>query len=106
MDKLAKPATNGGTYIVTCNFDENGTAVTPKSVAWTLMDYLGDVVNGRSAVVETPAATVYIICHGADITLSGTDNEMRLLTVSAMYDSDTYGDDLVLRKTFQFKVVR
>lgn len=104
MDKLAATATNRGSYVVICTFDENGTAVTPTSVAWYLYDFLGDIVNGRSAVTETASALVNIVLAGADLTLTGTEEEKRLLTVSAMYNSATYGNNMVIRKTFVFKV--
>lgn len=104
--KLANPAVEQSTYIVTVEFfDSDGISVTPKIAQWTLKDEDGAVVNSRDAVdLPTPEATEYIALTGNDLALPDTAKPFRYLLVEAQYDSVTYGNDLWLREEFKFKI--
>ena len=81
-------ALEGSTYVVTASFtDEDGDPVAPNSVTWTLTDSDGDVVNGRLAVVVTPASSVNVVLYGDDLEASPPDGGYLLFTVEATYDS-------------------
>ena len=85
---------SGGSCVVVATYtDEDGSAVTPSSVTWTLHDEAGKVVNSRSGVSETPGTSNNILLSGADVTCTTGQNERRRLTVSIVYDS-SYGSDI------------
>jgi hypothetical protein len=92
---LTAHAIDRSTYVVTAAFtDETGAAVTPSAVTWSLFNETGGVVNSRSAVSATPAASVAIVLSGAD--LAAADGSRRVLLIEATYDS-TNGTGLTLR---------
>jgi len=92
-----------GVYVVQAAFtDENGVAVIPKSVAWTLTDPEGVVINSRSAVPLTPAVTVLVVMKGDD--LDRSDGPTRVLLVEAVYDSVMLGTDIPLKAEFWYEV--
>jgi len=49
--------------------DEDGNAVTPTALTWTLTDRDGTVINERSAVSVTPASSNVIALSGNDLAL-------------------------------------
>jgi len=99
---LTVSAVEESTYIVSAAFtDEDGTAVTPSTVTWTLTDMDGTIINSREDVSETPASTVYIVLTGDDLAVTGT--RTRTVTVSATYDS-TYGTGLSLKAAAVFNL--
>lgn len=94
---LTPVAKQGGTYTVQVDFtDQDGVAVIPKSITWTLKDSSGTVVNGRSEVSIGVASTVYITLSGLDLPVNTHELEELTLTVNAVYDSATYGNNLPL----------
>ena len=86
---LEAVATEGSTYIVTVSFtDEDGSAVAPYSVKWTLADSRGEVVNGRENVeIATPASSLDIVLKGDDVQITPPIGKYLLLTIDAEYDS-------------------
>jgi hypothetical protein len=80
-----------GVAVFTASFtDEDGTACIPTTVTWTLTDSAGTVINSRSAVSVTPAASVKIVLQGDDLALQGaSDDYQRILYVKAVYTSTT-----------------
>lgn len=104
---LTTNAVERSTYVVTAAFtDKAGAAVTPDSIAWTLTDERGRVVNSRNAVaIAVPASSVDIVLSDADLALSGArDTGGRVLTVKAVYDS-TEGTNLTLNDEVNFRIV-
>ena len=97
-------AKDRSSYVVQMDFtDEEGNAVVPVSVTWTLTDGV-DVVNRREDVsVAAPAATTYIAIHGADLDAM-IDGPVRYLTVLGMYVSSLTGETLPVRKAFFFVI--
>jgi hypothetical protein len=98
-----------GALKVTCGpfKDESGATVTPKTVAWTLTDAKGAVVNGRSAVSVTPATTVSFLLSGLDLAVDGTGVTLfgrhRKIWLEWTYDS-SLGSDVPGRDEVTFKV--
>ena len=101
--QLSLHAVERSTYIVIASFkDENGTAVVPATIKWSLTDGAGNIINDRAEVeIETPASSVAIVLYGADLELPGVDRK-RVVTVKSTYDSATYGDGLPLRDDAEF----
>ena len=97
------PAENG-TAKVTCGpfLDEEGSAVTPTSIVWSLCDKRGAIINDRHNVVVTPASTVSWRLTGDDLAINASGNERRL-TVFALYDS-TLGAGNHLRVQAKFMI--
>ena len=101
IETLADEAEELSSYKVTCAFtDDDGDAVVPNLIKWSLIDDDGNIINGRSWVsVETPAASIDVPISGADLQIksSEADNEavIRRFVVYAEYDSDL-GNDLPL----------
>jgi len=105
--KLTSYAVEKSTFAVVCAFtDEDGSAVTPDSVTWSLVDDSGTVVNSLQDQAETPDTSVTIVLSGDDLQLLDQDNdyETRYLEVSAVVDTDL-GDDLPLKDRAEFKVI-
>lgn len=102
---LTTEAVERSTYVVDLTFtDENGDAVTPTAVTWTLTDELGNVVNGRDAVSATAAATVTVVLSGLDLAVGGDlVGVWRRLLVEATYTSDL-GAGLPLKDEIRFKI--
>lgn len=101
----SKTAKRLGTFIQPVTFyNEGGNTVTPNSVAWTLYDQDGDVVNSRTAVSETPDTTVYIVLSGNDLPCSAGSERWLRLYISAPYDSPSHGSGLPLIGQIKIKV--
>jgi hypothetical protein len=90
LDIVAKEKS---TLKVTVAFtDEDGNAVTPTALTWTLTDSAGTVINDREdEEVATPGASNAIALSGNDLAIqsgeAGTYVERRIL-VEAVYTSD------------------
>lgn len=96
-------ANEESTFVVTVAFtNAAGTAVTPKSATWSLLDKDGAVVNSRDAVtISSLSTTVDIVLSGND--LQRADGKTRKLLVEAVYDSDE-GSDLPLKDELTFQI--
>jgi hypothetical protein len=102
MITLTTRAADKGTCVLNLTFkDAAGVAMIPSALTWTLMVPGGTVVNSRSNVVATPAASVAIVLSGED--LDYTDGNVRVLLVQATYTS-TEGAGLPLKETITFTV--
>lgn len=102
---LTTHATEQSTFVVTVKFyDEDGAAVVPTEIKWTLTDPVGNVVNNRADVeIGTPASTVDIVLSGLDLALEGYVGPYRHLTIKATYNS-TLGSGLPLREAAIFEI--
>jgi len=88
IETLPTHATESSTYIVTVTFtDEDGDAVVPATVSWTLEDEDGNIINGRSSVEETPASSIELVLKGDDLDPGDETVGNLLLTVNATYNS-------------------
>ena len=101
-------AVEGSTFAITVSFyDEDGNAVTPSAITWSLYDTAGAIVNSRQNVaVAAPSSAVTIVLSGNDLALESESvrSETRRLLVSATYDSDL-GSSLPMTESFEFKVM-
>ena len=99
-------AVEKGSFVITASFtDENGDAVTPKTVEWTLVDAeTEEIVNSREQVSATPAASVDILLQGDDLAiLHGQRKELRELIVEWTYDG-SLGNDIPQKDMARFYV--
>ena len=97
-----------GTCVITCAFsDEDGNAVAPNTLMWTLTDMLGNVINSREQVsVSSPSSSEDIVLSGDDLALQSTEvwtEVKRLLTLEGTYDS-SYGSSLPFKEQIEFYV--
>ena len=93
-----------GVYIVTVQpKDEDGNAVTPSAMTWTLTDRKGTVINSRSDVSATPGTSVTITLKGDDLQLTETADNWRELLVKYTYDSSA-GSNLPGRDVLRFEI--
>lgn len=98
---LTTVAQEQSTYIITCAFtDEDGDAVIPDSIVWSLTDTDGTVINSRDQeAVSVPAASVDIVLSGDDLALQSGETATKIqrrLLVEAVADTDA-GNDLPLK---------
>lgn len=103
-------ALDGSSYFVTLDFaDEDGDAVSPKTLFWSLLDSDENVVNGRDAVAPgSLSASMTIVLSGDDINIAAgrrCNTQLRYFTVSGTYDSDL-GSDLPITDYLEFLVRR
>jgi len=89
--------------VITVAFeDEDGDAVIPTSILWTLTTVDGvTVINSREQVaISVPAASVDILLKNDDFAFTETEQDVkevdRRLTIEAVYNSDL-GTDIPLR---------
>jgi len=97
------------TYVITVAFsDENGDALVPKTMKWSLTDTSGTVINARDqVVVAVPAASNDIVLSGDDLQIKSLevsqDTVVRVLIIEATYNSDL-GSDLSVNDDAGFEI--
>lgn len=96
------------TAIITASFeDEDGIAVTPDTLTWTLTDVDGTVINSKEDEELTPATSVDIVLSGDDLAFqsaeSGKKRVTRKLLVEGAYTSDA-GAGLPIKDEVQFTI--
>lgn len=95
------------TFVITAAFiDEDGAAVVPSSISWTLQDVSGNIINNRTSVSVTPASTITIVLAGNDLALldQKNDSELRRIIITAAYTS-SLGSGLPLSDSYEFRVL-
>lgn len=100
-------AVEESTYIVTASFeDEDGNAVVPKTMSWSLTDKDSTIINSQEDIaIISLAASVDIVLKGDDLQITaGKSKERRFLVLEGTYDSDA-GADLPLKDQLEFRVV-
>ena len=102
---LTTAAVERSTYVITLTYkDEDGNAVTPDSVSWTLTDGHGNIINSREDVaIAVPSTTNDVVLQGADLVCRGRKDETRILTASIVYDSSA-GSNLPGKEQVSFRV--
>lgn len=86
--------------------DEDGDLVVPDSIAWSLLDRTGTVINSRTGVaVAVPASTIEIVLSNLDLAFQTGESgsAVRSLLVQAVYDSDN-GNNLPMKDTYRFLI--
>lgn len=105
MSTVLVDAVEESTYMVMAAFtDENAAAVAPNAgtLTWTLTDRLGNVMNLRSAVAITSAATVTVVLSGDDLAI-GTYGPSRVITFQGLYNS-SLGNNLPIKAQGEFEI--
>lgn len=98
------PAEEGTAKVAVSAFtDEAGTAVTPSAITWKLTDRRGTVINERSAVTVTPAASVAFLLSGDDLAVTTATSTERHLLITWTYNS-TLGNGLTGRAVAVFEI--
>jgi hypothetical protein len=106
-NRLTESAVEKSSYAVTLSgwTDAVGTTVTPDTLTWTLTTAGGSVINSRSAVSATPAASVVILLSGLDLAFqtgeATTADVVRVLTIEGTYTS-SLGNGIPLREEYRF----
>jgi hypothetical protein len=97
------PPEKGTAKVTVSGFtDEAGSSVTPTTFTWTLTDLAGNVINSRTAVSVTPAASVSFLLTGNDLAISGSDPR-RALLIQCTYTS-SLGVGLPLKAQALFSI--
>jgi hypothetical protein len=92
-NKLSELGKEKSTYIITCLFlDEDGDAVIPITINWSLTTVNGTVINSRDEIaVGTPDSSIDIVLTGDDLAiLTNETNRKRVprkLIIEATYNS-------------------
>lgn len=86
--------------------DEDGGAVIPDTIKWTLTDLYRTVINSREdEVIAIPAASNDVLLSGDDLQiLEAGDDGARVFTVEATYTSLVFGANLPLNGSARFSV--
>jgi hypothetical protein len=104
ITRLSAKACEESTYAVAGSIvDEDDVALIPDTLTWSLYRLDGTVVNARSAIVLTPAATFTITLSGDDLSLFTEDSGVRRLTVEGTFTS-SLGSGLPLKAESEFVV--
>jgi hypothetical protein len=97
-------ATEGSAYpFAVALTDSAGSALSPTTCTWTLLDQYGAVVNSRLNVAMTPATSMPVVLLSADLVCADSDYNARILTIKATYTS-SYGVGLTLNKEYLIPV--
>lgn len=86
--------------------DLSGDSVTPNTFVYTLTEMDGTVINSRSLVSVTPAATTFVVLQGDDLPNPG-GIPLKLITISGTYDSLVGGNsfpNLPFNEEYNFNV--
>ena len=103
---LTATITEQGTAIITVTCaDENGDAVNPDSLTWSLVDRSGNAINSRKDVsISSPTSSEDIVLSGDDLVVpDGYDSVKRWVVIEGTYSSDA-GSGLPLRDQCEFTV--
>lgn len=100
---LSEVARVGSTFNIPFSFtDEAETDLVPNVLTWKLTDSDGTVLNSRTGVSLTPAATVNVTLSDNDLVLTSvTDDGIRFVTLTGTYDS-AVGLNLPLTHVVEF----
>ena len=110
IDELEKTAQHRSSYGAGCRFTETDpdtevvSAVIPTSVTWTLTDGAGNVVNTRTAVPITPAASFVVAPLIAADLDTIVDGYTRIVQFDAVYSSLIYGPTATIQRQAKIKI--
>jgi len=99
-------AVEESTYIINVSFyDSEGAALVPQTITWSLYNKDNRIINNRSNVsIAVPAATNYIVLGANDLMIGTKGDKLRILKVSATYNSTDYGNNLPLKSACKFTI--
>ena len=101
--KLTVHAKEKGAYLIQTTFaDFGGTSVVPTNFIYTVTDQSGAVINGLTAVsAATIATTVSILVYGTSLSLTDSEDTIRIFTCNGLWDS-SFGTSLTYTGEAQF----
>lgn len=108
--KLTTKAVRNSTYVINiAPTDEDGDAVTPNSISYTLTDRVGNVINSiEDVAIAAPSTSMDVVLSGDDLDFqtseAGAYSVTRYFTVTAEYNSDLE-NDLPLIATAVFSII-
>lgn len=107
IPSLTPDAIEGDTYPIRVRLTDrlSGEAIIPDALAWTLTDTAGTVINNREGEVLTPAATMYVVLSGDDLTASAGAPAERVVTLEGTFTDSDYGATLPIRREIRVTVV-
>ena len=90
--QLNTKAVRGSSFVINMiPKDEDGTAITPDSLEYTLTDPDGNVINSLSGISLTPSTSIDLMLSGDDLEFEsaeeGAYEVIRIITVTGVYDS-------------------
>lgn len=95
-------ARDGNTYVVVVKpQDEDGTAVTPNSMSYTLTNEYGRIVNSKDHVVITPSTEASVVLSAADVKYA--EGTRRRVILEGKYNS-TLGSSMDLVDWTEFGI--
>ena len=107
ITKITTTAPERGTFGILCTFtDEDGDALTPDTLTWTLTDVDGLVVNSRQDIeVSSISSATTIVLSGADLAVTDASDRgrKRRFAIEGTYDSDL-GNDMPLTGECEFTI--
>lgn len=96
------PVEKGTLKLTVPIYDEDGNAVVPNELSYTLTDWSGAVMNGLEGEAIVPASSVDIVLTGDDLVIGDTTPQ-RFLLIEGTYDSSD-GNDLEMRHQIEFTI--
>ena len=99
-------AVEKSTIVITVSFtDEDGNAVSPATMAWSLVDKDSTVINSRDQVsISNPSSTEDIVLSGDDLAVTESKSRVaRWLVLEGTYNSDA-GSGLPLKDQCRFYI--
>jgi len=104
---LTQVARKKSTYAISGAFtDDDGSAVTPTSLNWSLSTTGGTIINSRSDVsVSSPAVSTTVVLSGSDLALRTGESGLvrRRFTFKGTYNS-SLGSGLLLKDECEFQL--
>lgn len=104
---LSTLAPEEGTYAIVVSFlDEAGTAMTPETMFWSLMDVDRNIINAKlDQEILSLDTTATIVLEGDDLAITSNNprGNRRRLTFIGTYDSDL-GTDLPFTAECEFRI--
>ena len=104
---IKETATEQSSFKITVTFyDESGNAVAPDTMAWTLTDTDGSVMNSRENVsISSPSSSESILIEGDDLAVEGNDPVKRIVTFQGTYTSVEFGAGKLLKDESVFTII-
>lgn len=104
---IKETATEQSSFKISVVFkDESGNSVEPETMAWTLTDIGGSVINNLvDQTIENPSSEESILLKGDDLAVDGNVKTKRIITFEGTYNSTEFGDDLPLKDESVFTII-
>ena len=109
--RLTTKAREEGTYMITyAPTDNNGDAISPETLQWTLLDVNNAVINSRDSIsVSSPDTSNTIVLTGDDLAIDSDGiSVVRKILFKATYNATIDGTNylgLVIYIEAEFKIV-